>query len=74
MASRQLAEMQASGKSHEQIAKATKDMAWAKEMYSNWLGLIGITLLEVLPLGVLVALVSAAILWRRQPPQMVVGM
>ena len=66
MTSRELAKLRQSGKSAEEIAAATNDMEQMSAMYSTWPGLIGFTLLEILPLGVLVSLICAFLLKRKQ--------
>jgi hypothetical protein len=62
----ELVAMQKSGKSAAQIAEARKDMDKMMAMYNTWPGLIGMTLLEILPVGVLVSLITALILKRKQ--------
>ena len=66
-AAHMLEKMKSSGKSAEALAKATQEMAKFKEMYKNPLINAGMTLMEVLPMGLLVTLVSAAILRRKAP-------
>lgn len=63
-----LAKMKAKGESAQAIEAATKKMAAFKEMYKNPLVNAGMTFLEVFPVGLLVTLVSAAILRRKNPP------
>ena len=53
------------GKSSAEILKAAKGLESTKAAYASWPGLIGFTLMEVLPLGIVVALIAAAILKRR---------
>jgi hypothetical protein len=60
-----LQKMQASGKSAAEIQKATADAQDLQAMYKTWLGLIGFTLLEILPVGLLISLISALVLKRR---------
>jgi hypothetical protein len=67
-AAHMLEKMRSSGKSAEAIAKATQEMAKFKELYRNPLINAGMTLMEVLPMGLLVTLVSSAILRRKTPP------
>jgi hypothetical protein len=50
------------------IAAAEKKMADFKELYANPLINVGITFLEVFPVGLIVTLVSAAILRRKPTP------
>lgn len=52
--------------SPEELAAKTKEMASFKEMYKNPFFAILITYMEVLPLGLVVALVSALILKKKQ--------
>jgi hypothetical protein len=66
-AAHMLEKMKSTGKSAEAIDAATKEMARFKEMYRNPLVNAGMTLLEVLPVGVLMTLASAAILRRKAP-------
>lgn len=62
---RQLDQMRAAGKSSAEILKAAKDIEWMRTAYDSWLGLFGFTIMEVLPVGLLVSLIAAAILKRR---------
>ncbi len=62
-----LAKMQAAGKPEAEIQKATTEMMQYKEWYKNPLFRIGLTLMEILPVALLVSLVSAAILRRKSP-------
>lgn len=55
-------QLKASGGTPAEIAKTATDMAAFKEMYANPLINAGLTLLEPLPIGLLVTLVSAAAL------------
>lgn len=54
------------GASAAEIAKTTSDMEMYKEMYKNPLFVILLTYMEVLPIGLLVTLISAAILKRKE--------
>ena len=60
--------MRAEGASAAAIAKAQADMARFAELYKNPVFNVGMTFLEVFPVGLIVTLVSAAIL-RRKPAQ-----
>jgi hypothetical protein len=60
-----LREAKADGATATEIADKTKEMANFKEMYKNPLFIIVTTYLEVLPIGVVVSLISAAILKRK---------
>ena len=54
------------GASPEKIARAEEQMASFKEWYKNPILNVGVTFLEIFPVGLIVTLVSAAIL-RRKP-------
>lgn len=56
------------GASDAAIATKVKDMARFKELYANPLINIGMTFLEIFPVGLIVTLVSAAILRRKAGP------
>lgn len=64
---RYIENMQNAGKSAEEIAEVTKEMKQFAEMYDNLLFNIGITLMEIFPVGVLISLLCAAILKRNKP-------
>jgi hypothetical protein len=66
-AAHMLEKMKSTGKSAEAIDAATKEMARFKEMYRNPLVNAGMTLMEVVPVGLLMTLVSAAALRRKAP-------
>jgi carbamoyl-phosphate synthase large subunit len=55
------------GANAQAIEKATQEMARFKVLYKNPLFNVGMTFVEVLPVGLIVTLVSAAILRRRSP-------
>ena len=63
-----LAKMRAAGESEAAIQKATDQMAFMAKYYDNILFNSAITFLEVFPVGLIVTLVSAAILRRKTPP------
>ena len=63
-----LAKMRAAGASASEMVKAEKEMADFKRLYPNPLFNIGMTLMEVFPVGLIVTLVSAAILRRKATP------
>jgi Protein of unknown function (DUF4199) len=69
-----LAKMRAAGESEAAIQKATEQMAALAEYYDNPLFNSAITFLEVFPVGLIVALVSAAILRRKPAPDAAGGM
>lgn len=54
--------MRDKGETAAAIAKATQDMARFKELYANPLFNIGMTFLEIFPVGLIVTLISAAVL------------
>ena len=54
------------GASQEEIDEMAADMASFKEWYKNPLLRFGVTIAEVLPVGILVSLVSAGLLRRRE--------
>ena len=56
------------GASAEELAKQTEEMSGYVKMYKTPIGVILLTYMEVLPLGVVVALIAAAILKRKQKP------
>jgi Protein of unknown function (DUF4199) len=62
-----LAKMHASGASAAEIQKTTEQMATMAKYYKNPLFNIGITLMEVFPVGLIVTLISAAIARRKTP-------
>ena len=53
------------GKSEEEIETITKEMADMTEMYKNPVVRFGFTLLEIIPVGILITLISAGILRRK---------
>ncbi len=61
-----IAEVRASGASDAAIAKTVKDMADFKRWYANPFLNVGMTFMEIFPVGLLVTLISAAIL-RKKP-------
>ncbi len=63
-----LEKMKASGASAAEIAKTTAEMEQFKKLYKNPLFNVGMTFLEVFPVGLIVTLISAAILRRKTPP------
>jgi hypothetical protein len=60
--------MQKTGASDAEILKTTQDMEQFKKLYKNPLFNVGMTFLEVFPVGLIMTLVSAAILRRKTPP------
>lgn len=55
-------DLQAQGKSAAEIAREMEGFAWIRDNYPNPLVRIPVTFLEIFPVGLLVALVSAALL------------
>jgi hypothetical protein len=66
-AAHMLQKMQAKGESAQAIEAAKKEMLRFKEIYKNPFYNAGITFLEVFPVGLVVTLVSAAILRKKVP-------
>ena len=60
--------MKAKGDSAQAIEAATKEMARFKELYKNPFFNVGMTFVEVFPVGLIVTLISAAILRRKTLP------
>ena len=63
-----LEKMRADGATAEALATAERYMARFKELYANPLINVAFTFLEVFPVGLIMTLVSAAILRRTTPP------
>jgi hypothetical protein len=63
-----LQQMQEDGASAAAIAEARANMEKFKELYRNPFFNVGITFLEVFPTGLIVTLISAAVLRRKTPP------
>lgn len=61
------------GASAEKIAETEREMAEFKKLYKNPLINIGMTFMEVLPVALIMTLVSAAILRKREPEGPVVS-
>lgn len=61
--------LRASGASEAVLAAETAKMAKFQEQYTNPLFNIAVTFMEIFPVGLVVTLVSAAILRRKTPPQ-----
>jgi len=60
-----LNKMKAKGASPAEIAQKAKEMTDMGEMYKNPVIRFGITLLEILPVGILITLICAAVLRRK---------
>lgn len=61
-----ISKLKEKGASQEVIDKTTSDMASMKEMYKNPVIRFGMTLMEILPVGIIVTLLSAAILRKKE--------
>jgi hypothetical protein len=60
--------LRAKGASAAELATAQQKMADFKRLYANPLINIGMTFMEVFPVGLIVTLVSAGILRKKTPP------
>ncbi|NJO00899.1 MAG: DUF4199 domain-containing protein [Bacteroidia bacterium] len=60
-----IAELKASDQSPEEIDTQIQEIKNFQEMYENPVIKIGMTLLEILPVGLLVSLICAAVLMRK---------
>ncbi len=58
-------QLKASGLSEEELAKRVAEMEQFRELYKNPFFKIGITFLEIFPVGLIVSLISAAILKKK---------
>lgn len=61
--------MRAKGATTAAIETTRKEMARFKELYANPIINVGMTLMEVFPVGLVMTLVSAGILRRKHPPR-----
>ena len=61
-----LSKMKEKGTPQEEIDKTTTEMASMKAMYNNPVIRFGMTLMEILPVGIIVTLLSAAILRKKE--------
>ncbi len=68
-----LDKMVAKGNSPAEIAQSKQEMQAMFSYYDTWLGLIGITLMEIFPIGLVVALISALVLKRKKTVASVLG-
>jgi hypothetical protein len=59
-------QMKEKGASDAEVAKTQKEMADFSELYKNFFVRFGMTLMEIVPVGLVVALISAALLRRRE--------
>jgi hypothetical protein len=68
-----LRQSQADGATQQELQKKAADMAQFKELYKSPIMVVLFTYLEILPLGVVIALISAAILKRKSKGPAVVA-
>lgn len=68
-ATKTIEQMQKSGASDAEILKTTQDMETFKRLYKNPFFNVGMTFIEVFPVGLIMTLLSAAFLRRRTPSQ-----
>lgn len=59
-------QMRAKGSSEDEIARTQKEMDQMGEMYKNFFVRFGMTLMEILPVGIVVTLISAGLLRRKE--------
>lgn len=59
-------DMRANGASEAEVAQTQKEMAEFAEQYKNFFVRFGMTLMEILPVGIIVTLVSAGLLRRKE--------
>ena len=59
-------QMRAKGSSDDEIAKTQKEMDDFGELYKNFFVRFGMTLMEILPVGIVVTLISAGLLRRKE--------
>lgn len=65
-AAKYVEQMRSSGASDATVAATEQQMAQLTEMYQNFFVRFGMTLMEILPVGIIVTLISAALLRRRE--------
>jgi hypothetical protein len=58
--------MKQSGATDDQVANAQVEMEHMTELYQNFFFRFGLTLLEILPVAVIVTFISAALLRKRE--------
>ncbi len=63
-------QMEADGASAEEVEEMKVEMTSMSEMYKNPLIRFGMTLMEIVPVGLLITLISAFILKQNEPPRM----
>ena len=59
-------EMRTKGSSEDEIAKTQKEMDQFAEQYKNFFVRFGMTLMEIMPVGIVVTLISAGLLRRKE--------
>ena len=59
-------QMRAKGSSEDEIAKTQKEMDQFAEQYKNFFVRFGMTLMEIMPVGIVVTLISAGLLRRKE--------
>jgi len=64
-----IARLEAKGVSAAEIAAAKSEMAEFQKMYRNPIFNVGMTFMEIFPVGLIISLVSAAILRRKTPQE-----
>jgi hypothetical protein len=62
----QLNSLRESGASAEEIERAASEIASFRKMYENPLARFGVTLMEIAPVGIVVTIISAALLRKRE--------
>ncbi|MEQ8302603.1 MAG: DUF4199 domain-containing protein [Cyclobacteriaceae bacterium] len=63
-------QMEANGASDEEVEEMKVEMTSMSEMYKNPLIRFAMTLMEIVPVGLLITLISAFILKQNEPPRM----
>lgn len=70
---RTLEKMKAKGASQAELDQKAREMAGMAEMYKNPLIRFGFTMLEILPVGILITLICAAVLRRKSSESLAPG-
>jgi hypothetical protein len=63
---KQIEQMRAKGAPEAEVSETQKQMDQFGEMYKNFFFRFGMTLIEILPVGVIVTLISAALLRKKE--------